>query len=307
MDVALQNRMQAYDQWAWDGLHKLVPVAAQPWMRRHWYNPWQVVAAGEAQLMAAWQGATSTQGADTDWIGPWLVRARQMTTLYGSQQMVGYDDLQTIMCHSLALRDQYAQEQKQLTATRIEPLFRRLYPDCPLETIYGIGVQSAAIYMAFIQDITRFPTVEKFRLWCGIVPRSKQSGDGETKRLPMTHAGPNLVKATLFLNAEVARQWDVQLAAIYHTQMVTYGKHHTQAVCACASHLASRIYAVLKQNRPYQLRDLEHNPITVDRSRELALSLRVPDEVRRRNNKRFRRATAEKRTEKRNRRQQQRR
>jgi hypothetical protein len=147
--------------------------------------------------------------------------------------------------------------------------------------------------MAFIQDINRFPTVEKFRLWCGIVPASKQSGYAEAKGLRITQAGPNLVKAALYLNAEVARQWDVQIAAIYHRQMVEYGKHHSQAVCACASHLASRIYAVLKQQRPYELRDLKNKPISKMESRKLCVELRVPDEVRKRNNKRFRRAEAE--------------
>ena len=296
-DIALQNRLQAYDQWAWDGLGKVVPAVAQRWMRQHWYNPWQVQAAGAAHLVAAWQAASPQQPADTDWIARWLARAQEMTTLYGSEEMVGYEDLQAIMGHSLTLLDQYNQEQERLTQEKIEPLYRRLYPDCPLTTIYGIGLQSAAIYRAFIQHIDRFSMVEKFRLWCGIVPGSKQSGEAEAKGLHITQAGPNLVKATLYFNAEVARQWDVQLAAIYHKQMVNYGKHHIQAVCACASHLANRIYAVLKQNRPYQLRDLDGKPITIEQSRELCKQFRVPDEVRQRNNKRFRRARAEQKAE----------
>jgi transposase len=290
LSVAEQNRRQAFDPWAWDGLQKLVPAVAQDWMRRDWYNPWRVLAAGVAHLGAAWQATASQKPVDTDWIAPWVERAKQMTVLYGSEEMVGYDDLQAIMRESLRLRDHYAQEQARLTQQLIQPLYRQLYPDCLLESIHGIGLQSAATYMAFIQDITRFPTIEKFRLWCGIVPASKQSGGAEAKGLRITKAGSNLVKATLFLNAEVARQWDGQMAAIYHKQMVEYGKHHNQAVCACASHLASRIYAILKQQRPYQLRDLQDNPISVEQSRALCLELRVPDEVRIRNNKRSRRA-----------------
>jgi transposase len=296
-DIALQNRMQAIDCWAWDGLQKLVPTAAQFWMRQHWYNPWRVQESGEAVLTAAWLTAAAANDVETAWIGRWVERAQQMTALYGSERQVGYDDLQATMCHALHQRQQYAQEQTRLTTTKIQPLYYRLYPDCPLTTIQGIGLQSAATYRAFIQDIDRFPTVEKFRLWCGIVPRSKQSGDGEAKGLPLTKAGPNLVKATLYLNAEVARQWDVQIAAIYHQQMVGYGKHHIQAVCACASHLASRIYAVLKEQRPYELRDLQNQPITAAASRELCQQYRVPDTVRQRNNKRFRRNKTEQQTE----------
>ena len=290
LDVAEQNRLRSYDEWAWDGLHKLVPAIARDWMRQHWYSPWRVLEAGVVYLSNAWQSAASPKAADLDWIVPWVDRARQMTLLYGSEKMVGYDDLQTIMREGLRLRAGYAQQQARLTQQYILPLYQQLYPDCLLESIRGIGLQSAATYMAFIQDIARFPTVEKFRLWCGIVPASKQSGAAEAKGLRITQAGPNLVKATLFLNADVARQWDAQIAAIYHKQMVDYGKHHTQAVCACASHLASRIYAILKQQRPYQLRDLQGNPVSAEQSRALCEKLRVPDEVRKRNNKRFRRA-----------------
>lgn len=296
-DVAMQNRMQAIDRWAWDGLAKLVPAEAQGWMRQQWYNPWRVQAAGETALAAAWTEAAQDQEAATDWIGRWLIRAEQMTRLYGSEERVGYDQLQVTMGHALRLRETYAQEQLRLTKEEIGPLYNKLYPDCPLRSIQGIGQQSAATYRAFIQEIDRFPTVAQFRLWCGIVPHSKQSGDGEAKGLPMTKAGPNLVKAALYLNAEVARQWDVQIAAIYHKQMVAYGKHHIQAVCACASHLASRIYAILKEQRPYQLRDLKGESVTVAESRELCLQYRVSDEVRQRNNKRFRRNKAEQKTE----------
>lgn len=292
-DVALQNRLHAIDAWAWGGLHKLIPAAAQSWMRQNWYNPWQVQAAGEATLTAAWTAVNAQSDGETDWISRWLCRAEQMTRLYGSPERVGYGYLQATMRRALQQRAAYAQEQARLTQGEIGPLYDTLFPDCPLRSIQGIGQQSAATYRAFIQDIERFPTVAQFRLWCGIVPHSKQSGDAEAKGLRLTKAGPNLVKAALYLNAEVARQWDVQIAAIYHQQMVAYGKHHTQAVCACASHLASRIYAVLKQQRPYQLRDLEGVPITVAESRELCLQYRVPDEVRQRNNKRFRRNRTE--------------
>ena len=297
LDVAEQNRMKAIDQWAWDGLTKLVPAVAQDWMRQHWYNPWRVLEAGESQLVLTWQATGTKASFDIEWIPAWIDRARQMTDLYGSEEVVGYHHLQESMQYSLQLRARYAQEQARLTEEKIQPLYRKLYPDCPLVSIQGIGEQSAATYRAFIQDIERFPTVEKFRLWCGIVPHSKQSGDGEAKGLSMTKAGPNLIKATLYVNAEVARQWDVQLAALYHKQMVDFGKHHIQAVGACASHLASRIYAVLKEQRPYELRDLNRNPISSEMSRELCLELRVPDEVRKRNNKRFRRAQAEQKLE----------
>lgn len=296
-DVAEQNRMQAIDHWAWGGLEKLIPANAQTWMREHWYNPWRVRDAGYAALKAAWVFCNDREGLDTGWINVWVERAKEMTELYPSEELVGYDSLQETICHSLELRKRYKEEQAQLLQEKIQPLYTKLYPNCPLPSIRGVGMQSAATYRAFIQDIERFSTVEKFRRWCGIVPRSKQSGEAEAKGMALSKAGPSLVKATLYLNADVARQWDVQFAAIYHKQMVAYGKHHTQAVCACASHLASRIYAILKEQRPYQLRDLQGKPISAEASRKLCIELRVPENVRKRKNKRFRRNRAEEKTE----------
>ena len=302
LDIATQNRINSYNQWAWGGLKGVVPAAARSWMYRQWYDPWQVRAAGEKVLAAAWQEAAAgdSDPVDSSWIAGWMRRAEGMTRLYGSPERVGYPALQASICRQLQRQQQSRLARERLRQQLIRPLFNQLYPDCPLPTLYGVGVDSAATYMAFIQDINRFPTVASFRLWCGIVPHSRQSGFGESKGMRMTHAGPNLVKATLFLNADVGRLWDVQLAALYHRQMVHYGKHHLQAVNACASHLASRIYALLKQQRPYQLRDLDDQPITRERSRHLCrTTYRVPEEVRRRNSARARKARRDQRSERR--------
>ena len=281
LDVALQNRLSAYDQWAWGGLSHLVPTEALTWVRYNWYDPWQVLATGMTTLQEAWSRAAPHPPANLDWIARWVERARQ--------HMVDYPGLQATIRRNLDLLQQSREMQQELSQAHILPLYRQLYPDCPLESIPGIGPISAAFYMAFIQTIERFPSIQAFRKWCGIVPSSNQSGHAQSKGLHLTQAGPNLIKATLYQNANVARQWDVQIARTYYTQMVHYGKHHTQAVCACASHLASRIYAVLKENRPYELRDLDGRPISKIHSRQLIQTLfRVPEEVRRRSNVRMR-------------------
>jgi transposase len=300
IDVAIQNRLQAYDQWAWHGLQKLVPARARSWMYRNWYDPWQVKQAGVDQLTASWQAAPSHETEQPSWISRWVERAEQMTTLFGSPAMVGYPQLQATISRQLDIQERSRQQREQLWEEIILPLYRQLYPACLLESIPGIGVQSAAFYMGFIQDIHRFRSVARFRNWCGMVPRSRQSGQSEAKGLRLTKAGPNLIKATLYQNAHVARLWDVQMAAIYYRQMVKHGKHHHQAICACASHLASRIYAVLKDQRPFQLRDLEGRPIDKSQSRKLCVEeYRVSQKVRQRNNKTVRRQSEEEKLEKR--------
>lgn len=298
--TAIHNRLQAYDQWAWGGLDKVVPAEARAWVRGYWYDPWQVSAAGRQEMSQRWQRASPSQPANVDWVPGWLARAQQMTHLYGSPQMVGYAALQETVRRQLAQQQQCQEQLTQLRRTVIEPLYLRLEPERLLETIPGIALVSAATYIAFIEAIDRFASLKAFRQWTGMVPASHQSGQFEAKGLSLTKAGPNLVKATLYLNAQVARLNDVELAALYYRQMTIQGKHFHQAICACASHLASRIYAILKQQRPYQLRDLDGRPIDKEAARAICRSTwQVPDEVRQRNSRRHRQARREARLEQR--------
>ena len=121
--------------------------------------------------------------------------------------------------------------------TQVHPLYRQIHPSRHLETIRGVGQDSAAVYASLIGDPQRFASTELFRGWTGMVPDSKQSGGSESKGLHITKAGPNLIKKYAYLDADTARQWDPQIAAIYYDQMVHKGKHHVQAVCTCATHL----------------------------------------------------------------------
>jgi hypothetical protein len=118
--------------------------------------------------------------------------------------------------------------------------------------------------------------------------------------LHITQAGPDLIKATAFLDASVARLWDPQMAAIYYEQMMFKGKHHLQAICACATHLLNRIYAVLRDDRPYELQDVDGTPVTRAQARWICQQrYTVPEEIRRQNNYRVRTARAERKVEQR--------
>ena len=100
----------------------------------------------------------------------------------------------------------------------------------------------------------------------------------------------DLVKKFSFLGAETARQWDPQIAAIYYDQIVHHGEHHTQAVYACATHLLDRICTILKEDRTYELRDVDGTPMTAKQTRQIiAARYKVPKEVRQGNNQRMRR------------------
>ena len=300
--AASKNRVLATDQFAWLGISDILPPyeAAAFWVRANWYNPWRVLAAGEETIAEAWRAVAGEQPVDTSWIAALLRRAQRVVTLYDDPDRVPYALLQA---HLQREQEHIHRAQAQVRHLRLQvmrPIYRQLHPHRHLESLQGVGQDSAAIYIAFIGDILRFPSLRDFRGWSGMIPFSRQSGDAQTKGLRITKAGPNLVKATAFLDAQVARLWDPQIAAIYHKQMVELGKHYLQAICACATHLLDRIYAILVEDRPYELRDVDGTPVDKREARRICEEqYHVPDEVRRRNNQRARKARKERQVERR--------
>ena len=82
--------------------------------------------------------------------------------------------------------------------------------------------------------------------------------------------------------------------------MVQRGKHHNQAVCACATHLLDRGLTVLRTDQPYELRDVDGRAVTVAEARAIVLErYQVPAEVRRRTTRRLRQHRQDKRAEQR--------
>jgi len=299
---AHKNRLQAIDRLGWPGLKRRVfkdPVGpAARWFRAHFYEPRQVVAAGIDRLRQVWRAAAVYNG-DEDWIGSLVELAQELLDLYGDQQ--------TYLDYA-ALADEVCREQQRLAAVEADahhvrlrvtrPRYRQLHPSRNLETMQGVGQDGAAVYTSFVGMPGRFVSNRAFRGWSGMVPRSHQSGESESKGLRLSQAGPNLVKKYAYLDADTARQRDPQIAALYYDQMVNKGKHHTQAVCACATHLLDRVRVILTQDRPYELRDVDGTPVTSQQAQAIiAERYTVPKEVRERNNRRARRERAERQAE----------
>jgi transposase len=302
MVTASKNRILATDQLTWLGLKGIVPPFSQLafWLRENWYDPWRVQAAGVEQLAQAWQTAAPEEPVDVSWVPALIEQAEQVMTLYNNPHLLDYAQFQASLQREQARLRQADEQAHHLRLKTVRPLYRQLHPSLDLETLRGVGQDSAAIYIAFIGDIQRFPSLRDFLGWTGLIPFSRQSGEAQARGLRVTKAGPNLLKATAFLNAGIARLWDPQIAAIYYRQMMQHGKHHLQATCACATHLLTRIYAVLRDDRPYELRDVDGTPVDKHTARRICQErYHVPDEVRQRNNRRVRKARQQARLEKR--------
>ena len=86
----------------------------------------------------------------------------------------------------------------------------------------------------------------------------------------------------LYQAGEIGRRNDPGLAAVYYREMVYHGKNHRQAMGAVMSHLGARVLRVLKEDRPYEIRDLEGKSIDKNEAKGLILSqYHVSEEVRR--------------------------
>jgi transposase len=299
---AIKNRLQDTDLLGWPGLtQRVFPKTSHPalsWFRDHFYDPKRVVEAEEAGLRQAWRAAGGAENKE-EWITPLVLLAKELLQLYGSSR--AYVDY-------VALAAEVAREQRRLADLEADagfirlkvtrPLYRHLHPSRNLETIKGVGQDGAAVFVAFIGAPLRFASNRRFRGWSGMIPRSAQSGERESKGLRITRAGPNLIKKYSYLDADSSRKRDPHLAAIYYDQMVNKGRHHSQAVCACATHLLDRVRVILTEDRPYELRHVDGTPVTAEEALDIiAERYIVPDDVRRRNNKRARRERAQLRAE----------
>lgn len=300
--TAIRNRVEAIDRFAWPGLGAIFSSPFCPaarWFRQHYYDPRQVVAGQVAGLRKAWQETEAGEQDGGEWIGALVELARELVSLYGeSCPHLDWSLLQREVSAELTLLAELEDRMEQIEREQIHPLYHQLHPSGDLESFQGIGVDGAAVYASFIGNVARFPTQARLRGWSGLIPKSSQSASSEASGLSITQAGPALIKKFAYLNADVARRYDPQIAAIYYKQMVQKNKHHDQAVCACATHLLNRIHAVLRENRPYELRDVDGTPVTKEQGRKIVMEkYTVSEEVRERNNKRARQERAKQRQE----------
>lgn len=288
----IKNRIGAWEHDLWPGLGRVIKKRYDPWViqwrKTRWYLPEVLAAADESQISSA----LVELGAPSDEV-PHMARAlRQVAEeallLFGPQGCMDYVLLQDQVVRELDLLA-HCQAELKVVEKKIRALHRKLEPERHLESIRGVGPMGAAVYTFFIGDVGRFATQAQFRSWSGMIPKSSQSGNAEKKGLRITLAGPDPIKHYAYINAEIARQWDPQIACIYYDQMMNKGKHHTQAVCHCATHLLDRIRAVLRDGCPYELRDVDGRPVSRKEARQIILErYQVPEEVRKRRSQRKR-------------------
>ena len=123
-----------------------------------------------------------------------------------------------------------------------------------ITTIPGIALPTGAAILAEIGDVSRFESVDKLVAYAGIDATVHQSGQFNAKQMHMSKRGSPYLRLALWLAASMAIIHNDEMKAYYHKKR-SEGKAHCTAVGAVCRKLLIRIYTILKENRPYIVRE----------------------------------------------------
>jgi transposase len=121
-------------------------------------------------------------------------------------------------------------------------------------SIPGIGPVIGAAILGEIGDIGHFESVEKLVAYAGIDPTVYQTGQFRASEAHMSKRGSPYLRHALWLAATVAVRFDPELQAFYETKR-NQGKHYGTVIGAVCRKLLARIFIILKEQRPYIIRD----------------------------------------------------
>jgi transposase len=124
---------------------------------------------------------------------------------------------------------------------RVEPL---------VLTIPGIGTTNGAQIVAEIGDVSRFRNAAALVSYAGLNPSVSQSGKFEATDARITKKGSAYLRRAMWLAASRACQCDTALGDFYARKR-SEGKSHREAVTAVARKLCHIVFAVMRDQRPY--------------------------------------------------------
>ncbi len=161
--------------------------------------------------------------------------------------------------------------------------WQQLWPEDVLITIPGIGPICSASIRGWWGAGTHIRSAKAAAAHVGLNPSRWESGQYRSPSRHITKEGPADLRLAFYQAANVARHNDPGLAAHYRKLMCDRGHTHISATTAVARKLAGRAWKVLQDQQPYEVRDLDNNPIDSTTARAICAELAVPADTRRRN------------------------
>jgi len=125
-----------------------------------------------------------------------------------------------------------------------------------ITTIPGVGAVTGAAILAEIGDVNRFENSDKLVAYAGIDATVYQSGQFQATETHMSKRGSPYLRLALWQAASMCIQHNEELKAYYEKKRKE-GKAHGIALGAVCRKLLIRVYIILKENRPYEVRKLK--------------------------------------------------
>jgi len=119
-----------------------------------------------------------------------------------------------------------------------------------LQSIPGVGPQTATTCLSEIADIKRFPDGQKLTAWLGLDPRVHQSGTSINGKGYITKRGNKLLRTRLFNAASVAVLHENMFQKFF-LQKRSEGKAYRVALCAVMRKMVHVIHAVWSRGTPF--------------------------------------------------------
>lgn len=145
----------------------------------------------------------------------------------------------------------FIEEQVLSVEEEIDNLLSKM--DTCIKTIPGIGNVTAATILGEIGDINRFENPSKLVAYAGLDSSVSQSGEYEAPSGHLSKRGSPYLRKALYHAALRAEFCDPVFHAYYEKKRKE-GKHHLVATNAVARKLCHTIFAVLKNNTPYEIK-----------------------------------------------------
>ncbi len=122
-----------------------------------------------------------------------------------------------------------------------------------LTTITGISDVTACVILGEIGSIDRFERPEQLVAYAGLDASVHQSGDFNSSNTRISKRGSPYLRRAIWQAAFVASNHDPALS-LYYQKLRKRGKAHGTAIGAVARKLTHIIFAILRDNKPYEPR-----------------------------------------------------
>lgn len=147
-----------------------------------------------------------------------------------------------------------------------------------LKSIPGIADYAAAVILSEIGSVSSFQSAKQLVAFCGLDPTERQSGQFTGTRSKISKRGSKYLRCILNMSAHISIQpgckgtYPNPVLAEYF-QRKRQSKPYKSALCAVMHKIVNIIFAVLRDQKPFELRSPElHCQIMRDRAAKLSLA-----------------------------------